>query len=226
MCTVSIVPHARGMRIVCNRDERRDRPPAEPPAVRGIRGTATLWPRDPVSGGTWIAANDAGVAFVILNRHDGSARVAGPARQSRGTIIPRLIRSIALDDVQRGVERLSPEMYEPFTLLAVHRQSLMIARNTADGMQCAHRRIVAPCVFTSSSLGDERVHMPRRRLFRRLVQGARAPLRAQAAFHRHFWPARRDISIWMIRREAATVSRTTVEVGRRSIRMVHEPLLC
>ena len=74
-----------------------------------------------------------------------------------------------------------------------------------------------PACFVSSGLGDRRV-APRLGLFNALVRpvvtGEIAAVReAQDAFHRHTWKSRRNISVMMTRKDARTVSVTTVEVA-------------
>jgi hypothetical protein len=44
MCTVTIVPHHDGFRLVCNRDERRDRPAATPPTVHRLQHRTPIYP--------------------------------------------------------------------------------------------------------------------------------------------------------------------------------------
>src|SRR5206468_9651830 len=87
MCTVTVIrlPHdpARagggrsapgwggrprgGIRVASNRDELRSRAPGLAPEVRGFGSRRAMMPIDPVSGGTWIAVNDAGLAMTLLN---------------------------------------------------------------------------------------------------------------------------------------------------------------
>ena len=79
-------------------------------------------------------------------------------------------------------------------------------------------------MFTSSSLGDQIAFTPRQSLFVSLVLGGSDPLADQAAFHRHRWQARPEISVEMVREDAATVSRTAGEVRGRSMAMGYTPL--
>lgn len=79
MCTVSIIPvddsEAARVRLACNRDESRLRPPALPPQTRRFGRHLAILPVDPVSGGTWVAANEQGLVMTLMNEH-----VPGPAR--------------------------------------------------------------------------------------------------------------------------------------------------
>ena len=75
MCTVTVLPQALLssdasddqllLRVVCNRDELTTRTPALPPTLWTAGPRRVLMPIDPHSGGTWIAANDAGLVFVL-----------------------------------------------------------------------------------------------------------------------------------------------------------------
>jgi hypothetical protein len=102
-----------------------------------------------------------------------------------------------------------------------------VALIAGDGRQFvqAQSLLERACMFTASSLGDLLVDTPRRRLFECLVQEAGDRLRGQWLFHRHRWDDKRDISVLMERDEAATVSRTTVDVNERGIVLEYESLL-
>lgn len=221
MCTISVVPTADGFRLACNRDERRTRPPACGPRLHRTGARQALWPVDPQSGGTWIGVNDAGLAMVLLNRHPRNAPVCTPTH-SRGVLIPRLLGAAHLETV---VARAETELtasggdtqFEPFTLVAVQGHDVATIDYRAGTTVIARRRLARPVMFTSSSLGDELVERPRRRLFAALVESSRRPLTAQAQFHRHRWPGRPQISVRMTRTDAATVSQTTIDVCGETI---------
>jgi hypothetical protein len=113
-----------------------------------------------------------------------------------------------------------------FRLVVIHRFTVVDA--TGDGVRIGIRRrttLAAPLLYTSSSLGDAIVEAPRRQLFRRMVLERRGGwLRGQARFHRHQWPARREISVRMERADALTVSRTVVDVTRVARSLSYEAL--
>lgn len=219
MCTVTVLPHARGVRLISNRDELRSRAMAEPPALRRAGRRVALWPRDPESGGTWVGVNAAGIAMTLLNRNPPDRRAASGALRSRGTIIPRLLRFGRLDAVLDEASRLAATEFEPFTLVIVERGALAVVENHRGRLSLTSRRLRRPVLFTSSSLGDHLVTRPRRDLFRRLVERAASPLRGQAAFHRHRWPQRPEISVWMTRPDASTVSHTVIDLTARGARL-------
>lgn len=223
MCTVTVLPRAAGFRLVCNRDEQRTRAAAEPPAVRQFGGVQALSPIDPVSRGTWIAANDAGLVLVLLNRNP-RGRPPVPAPISRGTIIPALLPQPRLAGVVHTLGGLPLGLFEPFTVVALQQRHFVVARNVAGRLSCRAGRLLRPLFFTSSSLGDAVVWLARRRLFTRLIETGADRWLGQMLFHRHAWRSRPEISVLMRRADAATVSRTTVDVDRGFVRMRYEPL--
>ena len=79
---------------------------------------------------------------------------------------------------------------------------------------------------TSSGLGDAVVAGPRRTLFQRTLTHARNLRSAQDQYHRHQWPGREAISVNMQRHDAATVSRTVVEVREGSVRLSYQASEC
>src|SRR6266480_3058606 len=82
MCTVSFLPNKHGFYLAMNRDEKFTRSTAMPPVIVDLADRRAIFPREP-EGGTWIAANDAGVCLALVNWH----RVAEPA--SRGQLLPK-----------------------------------------------------------------------------------------------------------------------------------------
>ena len=224
MCTVSVVQIGGGFRIVCNRDERLTRPPAERPTVRRAGDRTALWPRDPFGGGTWIGANDAGLAMVLLNRTPRRPPEPPARPRSRGTIIPSLLESHDVASALRAAMALPASDFLPFTLVLVRGSDVWVVRNVGRRMWVRARARSTPLVFTSSSLGDHVVCKPRNALFARMVESSSTPLRAQVAFHQHRWPLHPEISVRMVRADSATVSCTVLDVAGGVARMHYRPL--
>jgi hypothetical protein len=208
MCTLSVVPSRDGasLRLLMNRDERRLRSAAWPPVAAAIDGIGVLRPIDPPSGGTWIAASEAGLALALLNASGPPGSAEG---RSRGTVIPALTSSATLDELEARWSTLDLTGVAPFTLVAATMNRLVTfqhLRTAAPVHLCTH----APFVATSSSLGDDLVRGPRQTLFAQLLTNAVDPWAAQSRFHQHTWPDRRHLSVLMSRPDACTVSRTEV----------------
>ena len=238
MCTVTLVPAADdGFRLVCNRDERLTRPLALSPGLHRLGRRTAIYPIDPAGGGTWIGVNDAGLAVALLNRSRISSSAGlppslklrrtavalGEAGQaclpSRGAIVPPCLACGDVGSALTIVGGLRLDRFAPFSVVLVHRRRVAVAVSDGRGLSVSESVLGAPLLFTSSSLGDAAVDWPRRQLFEQLLGGDRTGwFDGQASFHEHRWPERPEISVFMERQDAATVSRSVVDVSPRRIR--------
>ena len=217
MCTVTVIPMGCGsFRLVTNRDELRDRPAAMPPREHTLEGgLRALWPVDPVGGGTWIGAAEHGLVLTVLNLN----LPAGPARGSvsRGGLIPRLLGERDVAGVREAIGAVGFDDYAPFRLLAVDRSKELIVRWDGADLTVEEQDLRALCLV-SSGLGDHRV-AARLELFEEFRAEHGETVSMQDAFHGHVWAGREEISVLMSRREARTVSTTSVEVSADCILM-------
>ena len=155
MCTVTIVPYDDGFRLMCNRDERRDRPVAIPPIDRRLPHRTAIYPQDPLGGGTWVGVNDAGLAAALLNRSVNAAAPGGarPLR-SRGLIIPPLLDASSVTEAADIAADLDPALFNPFRVVVLQRMVAWLL--TSDGVTLSVEApdVTRPLMLTSSSLGD------------------------------------------------------------------------
>jgi len=233
MCTVTAVLLQGGaccsigdapvLRVICNRDEARARADAIPPLRREFADRTAILPIDPLSQGTWIGVNDAGLVLCLLNASLQGPFLA-PSRplRSRGDIIPSLLDCDSVAEIVARVDRVNPHDFPPFRLLAITRDHLAVLASDHSTLRVQHAQpMVDPFFITSSSLGDEIVEMPRRKLFYEVLRTAPDLEAAQSQFHTHQWPGRLHLSVQMARADARTVSRTVVEVASGYARMTY-----
>ncbi|MDH4063084.1 MAG: NRDE family protein [Acidobacteriota bacterium] len=222
MCTVSVVatPDRSLVRLLVNRDERRLRPMAQPLLLhRTVTGTA-LWPIDPVSGGSWIAANDAGLALALLNMNGRRPARGAP---SRGAIVPRLAACRSLDEAVAHWRSFDTTGFVPFRLVVVERGAVAVFESGVPDPVCLPQ---ARChVFSSSSLGDDLVDGPRRALLEELLGHEPDAWVAQTRFHQHAWPDRRHLSVMMSRVDACTASITELVLSSEDCVMTYRPVV-
>jgi hypothetical protein len=229
MCTVTIVPSdgATGTpaRMACNRDEQRTRVPALAPMIRRYGDRHALLPIDPPSDGTWVAVNDAGLAFTLLNVNlplEEQRRSVGN-RLPRGGIIQRILHCGSLAEAVDQAERIAPGAFAPFRLVITDGSTVVEGRS--DGVRLTLRRqsLERPAFFTSSGLGDHLVEGPRRFLFESFFSGDGNHFASQAEFHQHNWPDRRELSVCMSRADARTVSHTVIDLGLDAVALTYFP---
>jgi hypothetical protein len=225
MCTVTVVPHATGVRVMSNRDEQRTRPRALL-GIHTVEGQLAGFPLDPVGGGTWVGVNITGTVVALLNRNADPGTRVRPPSQSRGLIARQLLACASAQQAMTAAAALDPRLFAPFTVVVVKQSTVGVAiSNGASAVECDVRALHSPLLFTSSALGDAAVAGPRRQLFERLVLSSSSSwLRGQARFHRHRWRRRPEISVRMERDDARTVSQTTVDVASHRTSLLYEEL--
>lgn len=217
MCTLTIVPLPdRRVRLAFNRDERRTRTAGLPPEQRRFGDREAVLPTDPVSGGTWLAVNDAGLVLAVLNVTPRSPAVATAGLRSRGEVIPTLLSLTSPASALGALEReLHFADFAPFRLVMLG--DGLVADVRWDGHQpMVMNRLVggSPLMFTSSGLGDDLVEGVRRELFADLFAGTADGWEvAQDAFHRHRWQDRPHLSVNMERADARTFNHAVIELG-------------
>ncbi|MEO0478746.1 MAG: NRDE family protein [Planctomycetota bacterium] len=240
MCTLTIVPVAGGpdrtlrFRVVFNRDERRNRRPGEAPRLRRVAGRTAIWPLDPAGGGTWIAVNESGLVFSLLNRTpngDGKTWLGpDPNAKSRGRLIPALVASDSLESIANRIRSASEGITRGFRLVVTDGRRILEAEGGLDQVAVPVLRSLDGAFFrTSSSLGDDLVFEPRRRLFVERfgswLEGPAADASSartvQDQFHQSTFEGRGEISVSMTRADARTVSATCVEVHDDRIVVAH-----
>jgi uncharacterized protein with NRDE domain len=223
VCTVTILPLKPGLtRLVCNRDEKHSRALALPPRDYSSQGADYLAPLDPQSEGTWIAVNQAGVLFVLLNR---SAIVSGERktiRRSRGALIPSLQDATSIVTAVDTMRRLKTNDYAPFRLIVTDGHRIAELLNATNRLIVLQYQLLKPVMFTSSGLGDHLVDSPRRGLFRSMLSAKAVSEIQQNAFHRHRWADHPELSVLMNRPDAATVSITEVVLTPQLATMTYQ----
>ena len=229
MCTLTLVPLGNTrVRLGFNRDESRSRPAALSPQRRRYGRRTAILPVDPVSDGTWVAINDAGLVLALLNvNHPGAVACGSPLNKrsrSRGTIIPSLLSCGTIDEALDQLIELPAREFARFRLILLGERD--VVEVVSDGERLWRERrvfLTGPRLWTSSSLGDHLVEEPRRELFLRHFARPGNWAAQQDAFHRHRWPDEPHLSVCMRRADACTVSYTFLERDESTAHMTYVP---
>ena len=134
MCTLSVITRDDGYLLGMNRDERIARGAGLPPEVRVFAGARAIYPSDG-AGGTWLGANDHAIALALLNCNDVTAKAVTAKSRSRGLLIPALIGSLSLRELQAALVDLNVEGTLPFRLVGVFRSEKKIGEWRWDSVQ-------------------------------------------------------------------------------------------
>jgi hypothetical protein len=223
MCTVSFVPKHRGFYLAMNRDEKLTRSAAVPPEAIRCGKRRAIFPHER-SGGTWIAANDAGICLALLNWHKIPGEPAAVAL-SRGVVVARLASVSSLRDVAGRLSSIPLQNLRPFRLIVVDQSAKMLIECRWDLRQLRTWRHAWHLQHWFSSGFDEATAETRRRLICREArnQKSRGTLRWLRRLHRSHRPRPSAFSICMHRSVAATVSYTEIVGQNERMIMRYKP---
>ena len=227
MCTVSWLHTSSGYQLLCNRDERHIRKPGLGPMIRNLSGVRVIAPVDGYLGGAWIAVNEAGLAFSLVNRYVCGRCSPESNRKppSRGLVLMRLADCRSLEEAQSRFDRLDLRPYPPFTivLLAPNKPSMLLHWTGRKSLIECNGESAMPLI--SSSFVPRSVEVYRKRLFQTLAatRGC-VDVNLLMDFHTSHAPIPSAYSPCMHRDNADTVSFSRVSVADDVIEFAYFPM--
>jgi hypothetical protein len=219
MCTLSFIARSSGYLLGMNRDEKRSRAIAEPPKARQIRGRKVLCPMEG-SGGTWIAVNEHGSSFALLNWYAVPLRVAGTPL-SRGEVVVRSVSCASSAALEKLLLELPLERVNPFRLVSIfaHEQSVVEWRWDLTKLKGVDHDWQNQ-IWISSGLDEPGAQEMRAKVFGFALH--QSPIKSSAwlrRLHSGHAPRPGPYSICMHRADAETVSYTELMVSKQEARM-------
>jgi len=221
MCTLSFVARAQGFLLGMNRDEKLTRVQGLPPQIKLVAGRKVIRPTEP-GGGTWIALNDGGVAFGLINWYSVAESV-GKHPLSRGMVINSVAMQVQPGLVGEILQNLPISKINPFRLIGVFPTSGQIFEwqwNLKELSTIEHPWKTA--VWISSGFEEPHAQVRRGKTFKEAFDRNPQPdsgwLRRLHSSHD---PARGPFSICVHRPDAATVSYTEIEVSKGHGKMLY-----
>ncbi|WP_321475748.1 NRDE family protein [uncultured Paludibaculum sp.] len=222
---MSWIHHDNGFHLLCNRDEKRTRKPALPPRLQCPRGVRFVAPVDGDFGGSWMSANEAGVALCLLN----GANLGGCARhrsttgtRSRGLLLLELADAPSTMGACERLARLDLDQWAPFTLAGLEPglPACLVEWNGVDLVILPNGDPFMPLI--SSSFETEAVRQRRRAEFAHCTrQGLNAE--ALCGFHGSHGGEASAFSTCMHRPDAETVSFSWVQVDEHAVSFFYSP---
>ncbi|MGH8246245.1 MAG: NRDE family protein [Gammaproteobacteria bacterium] len=213
MCTVTFIARRNGYALGMNRDEKRARVAALPPARHRLDNRDALFPSEP-NGGAWIGVNDAGATLALVNWYAVPACVAGRA-VSRGEVV----RSALVADSPGLTDKVLGELplgrVNPFRLVGVFPADHAVVEwrwNLRRLERLDHAWQTN--TWISSGFDEPGAQQTRGKVFcEALRQKSAGSVDWLRRLHRSHRPACGPYSTCMHREDAATVSYTEVTVS-------------
>lgn len=213
MCTVTFLPRRRGYALAMNRDEKLTRVKGLPPSEKTVRGRTVICPSEP-GGGTWIALNDSGITFALINWYSITAQVKGEAA-SRGKVVNAVSAAVTLGRADDALAELPLNKISPFRLIGVFPDPNGIAEWRWDLKRLVRKNHPWEAQqWISSGFDEPKAQRIRSETFQRaLKQKSAGSLDWLRRLHRSHSPQSGPFSTCMHRTDAATVSYSEVSVS-------------
>ncbi|NJN05108.1 MAG: hypothetical protein HC814_00110 [Rhodobacteraceae bacterium] len=204
-----------------NRDEHRLRVAGLSPGSFRFDGRTAVHPSEP-GGGTWIALNDAGVTFALINWYS-IRRLVKDGPVSRGEVVRRTRHAASPREAQSLLNKLPIERFNPFRLIGVFPQERSIYEWRWDQEKLRElTRAWKHGIWISSGFDEPGAERTRSATWERAQrQGTAGSLDWVRRLHRSHKPDCGPYSICMHRDDAVTVSYTEVVVNHRAATLRH-----
>ena len=218
---------AGGYEIFFNRDERRSRKAASPPAIHLAKGTRYIAPLDGDFGGSWLAVSERGLSLALENGYtdlDDLAHEPPSGFTSRGLLLTSLIDSRSTEEVVRRLREQDLHLYRSFLLAAFDPDGSGLLASWIRGSLGIEPLIDDVMPLVSSSFETSEVRKSRCEVFRRMQREMEGdPVELHLAYHESHLPERGPRSTCMHRPEAHTISFSHIRVEGTEVRFHYVP---
>lgn len=224
MCTVTIIPKGKyDFVLTSNRDEAPNRI-ALTPNIYTIKDTKALFPKDQLSGGTWIAVSEKNRAVCVLNGGFTYHERKSSYRLSRGVVAKDILTA---DVLESQINTYDFEGIEPFTMVIIDwNSSLKFHELVWDGIEKHFKALpLEPRIWSSSTLYSEVMKTERSQWFNDFKKTHRLNANTLMEFHKNAGSGNSDYGVIMDRGFVKTTSITQIEKDTDQISMHYESLV-
>ncbi|MFI1745560.1 NRDE family protein [Thalassobellus sediminis] len=221
MCTVTVIPKGKNdFVLTSNRDEDPNRI-SLPPNFYDIEDTTLLFPKDELSGGTWIGVGEKNRLICVLNGGFGIHERKAAYRMSRGIVAKDFMIA---DSILKTVEVYDFDDIEPFTIvIADWNDTLKFYELVWDGEKKYFTKLpLEPKIWSSSTLYNVSMRKERLQWFEDFKTVNALNASSLLTFHKTAGNGNDDYGVVMNRGFVKTTSITQVEKQGDAIKMHYE----
>jgi len=223
MCTVTIVPIGKNdFVLTSNRDEAPHRVSLAP-EVYTINNTKLLFPKDELSGGTWIGVSEKNRMVCVLNGGFEKHKREINYRLSRGVVAKDFLIA---DFIKLTVNTYNLSDIEPFTMVIVDWTSILKFYELVwDGTTRDFSKLpLESKIWSSSTLYDTSMKLERSQWFESFKKEHELNAVTLLQFHKTAGKDNKDFGVIMDRGFVKTTSITQVEKKADILEMHYENL--
>ncbi len=218
MCTVTLIPKGKNDFILTsNRDEAPNRTSLVPDFY-SVKDTKMMYPKDELSGGSWIGVSEENRLICLLNGGFVCHERKTEYRMSRGVVV---IDLLACKNVVDTIAQYNLDDIEPFTLvIADWNIDLKFFELVWDGTQKHFTELpIESKIWSSSTLYNETMKKERLNWFEDYKTENELDSKAMLNFHKTEGQDNNDFGIVMDRHYVKTTSITQIEKIKNVIKM-------
>ncbi|GAB1857688.1 NRDE family protein [Flavobacteriaceae bacterium MHTCC 0001] len=224
MCTVTIFPTKNdGFVLTSNRDEAPNRVSISP-EIYTMGSTKLLYPKDEVSGGTWIGVSETNRLVCVLNGGYKKHERRPDYRKSRGLVAKDFLIA---ERIEHTIATYDFKDIEPFTIIiADWNFALKFFELVWDGHLAHFTELpLEPKIWSSATLYSEVMKQEREHWFQTFMAENKLNKDAALTFHKTAGSGNTDYGVIMDRGQVKTTSITQVEFQNNAVMMRYENLL-
>lgn len=223
MCTVTIVPLKNNdFVLTSNRDEAPHRTSIDP-EFYDVDGTKLLYPKDELSGGTWIGVSGKNRVVCVLNGGFEWHERKPKYRMSRGVVAKDFMLA---DNIVATIEAYNFKDIEPFTIVLVDWDTILKFYELVWDGESKHfsELPLEPKIWSSSTLYNANMREERLQWFEDFKSKNELNSKTLSNFHKKGGKGNNDYGVIMNRGFVKTTSITQVEKRNNIIEMRYENL--
>lgn len=223
MCTVTIVPTGKSdFVLTSNRDEAPHRVSLAP-EVYSINKTKLLFPKDALSGGTWVGVSEKNRMVCVLNGGFELHKRKLSYRLSRGVVA---LDFLLADFINPAIETYDLIDIEPFTMvISDWNSSLKFYELVWDGEAKHFSKLpLEPKIWSSSTLYSSEMKNERDTWFENFKSNQVLEAKTLLEFHKTAGKNNVDYGVIMDRGFVKTTSITQIKKSQHRLEMLYENL--
>lgn len=224
MCTVTVIPMgANDFVLTTNRDEAPNRPTLKP-AFYALNHTKLWFPKDELSGGTWIGVSDKKRVVCLLNGGFVGHERKSNYRLSRGVVVKDILISKNVIETVLNYNFLG---IEPFTVILLDwSMGLKLYELVWDGLNTHFKPLdFEPKIWSSSSLYSKTMKSEREQWFEAYKKDTYLNPESLLRFHKTAGQNNGQFGVIMDRGHVKTTSITQVAKSGINLNLHHINLL-